>query len=43
MKKLIDFKDENLVKLIQEYADKYCEGNFNQAVRKIAVKFLVGE
>ena len=33
MKKLIDFKD--LQKNIQAYADKYHEGNFNLAVRKL--------
>ena len=40
MKKLIDFKDENLVKCIQAYADKFCEGNFNMAVRMLTTQAL---
>ena len=38
MKKLIDFKA--LQKEIQAYADKYCEGNFNLAVRILIKKAL---
>ena len=38
MKKLIDFK--NMVKDIQVYADKHCEGNFNLAVRVLVKKGL---
>jgi len=34
-KKLIDFKDLNLVKAIQLYADENTEGNFNLAVRQL--------
>ena len=33
MKKLINFKD--LKASIQEYADKYCEGNYSLAVREL--------
>lgn len=40
MKKLIDFKDENLVKEIQEHADEFCEGNFNMAVRMLTAMML---
>ena len=40
MKKLIDFKAEPLVKSIQDYADKYCEGNFNMAVRQLTTNAL---
>ena len=36
MKKLIDFK--GLEKAIQEYADLFCEGNFNLAVRQLTKK-----
>ena len=39
VKKAIDFKESEI--LIQQYADKYCEGNFSMAVRiliKIALK-----
>ena len=38
MKKLIDFKD--MVEAIQEYADLFCEGNFNMAVRQLIKKGL---
>lgn len=38
MKKLIDF--HNHQKAIQEYADKYCEGNFSMAVRLLIKKGL---
>lgn len=41
MKKLIEFK--SLVKEIQEYADKYCEGNFSLAVRVLVKKGLENE
>jgi len=37
MKKLIDLP-ENLIDLIQEFADKNCEGNFSMAVRMILLK-----
>ena len=33
MKKLIDFKE--MWQAIQHYADKNCDGNFNQAVRRL--------
>ncbi len=33
MKKLIDFK--GLEVSIQEYADLFCDGNFNMAVRQL--------
>jgi len=35
MKKLIDFKHVSQVELIQQYADKNHEGNFNLAVRTL--------
>ena len=38
MKKLIDFK--GMCKAVQEYADKYCEGNFSMAVRQLVKKGL---
>lgn len=41
MKKLIDFHNHN--KAIQDYADKYCEGNFSMAVRKLIKKGLENE
>ena len=41
MKKLINF--HNLHKLIQEYADKNCEGNFSMAVRVLIQKGLSNE
>ena len=41
MKKFIDFKD--LWQEIQRYADKYCEGNFSMAVRKLIKKGLENE
>jgi len=34
MKKVIDF-DKDLQKAIQDYADLFCEGNFNMAVRQL--------
>ncbi len=34
MQKLIDFPDEQM-KRIQAYADKECEGNASQAVRRL--------
>lgn len=37
MKKLIDFKNEQLVDKIQSYADEMCEGNFNMAVRMLTL------
>ena len=40
MKKLIDFKGAPLVEAIQEYADKFCEGNFNMAVRMLTTNAL---
>ena len=39
MKKVIDF-DKDLQKTIQEYADLFCEGNFNMAVRQLTKKGL---
>lgn len=39
MKKVIDFGDD-LQKAIQEYADLFCEGNFNMAVRQLTKKGL---
>lgn len=38
MKKLINFK--GLERLIQDYADEQCEGNFNLAVRVLIRKGL---
>lgn len=38
MKKVIDFKD--MAEAIQEYADLFCEGNFNMAVRQLTKKGL---
>jgi hypothetical protein len=38
MKKLIDFKE--MEKQIQDYADLFCEGNFNMAVRQLTKKGL---
>ena len=38
MKKVIDFK--GMVKEIQDYADLFCEGNFNMAVRQLTKKGL---
>ncbi len=35
MQKLIDFPDEQM-KQIQDYADKECEGNASQAVRRLS-------
>lgn len=35
VKKLVDFKDVELVKAIQLYADENTEGNFNLAVRQL--------
>ena len=43
MKKLIDFKTANLVDSIQKYADKFCEGNFNMAVRMLTKNALTEE
>ena len=43
MKKLIDFRKEGLVKTIQAYADKHCEGNFSQAVRVLLLMSLEEE
>ncbi|QDP52077.1 MAG: hypothetical protein Unbinned706contig1000_21 [Prokaryotic dsDNA virus sp.] len=40
MKKVIDFKSMDLVKAIQDYADLFCEGNFNMAVRQLTKKGL---
>lgn len=40
MKKLIDFKSDTLVGSIQKYADKFCEGNFNMAVRMLTKNAL---
>ena len=40
MKKLINFKTTNLIDEVQDFADKYFEGNFSQAVRKLQVKSL---
>lgn len=37
MKKVIDF-DKDLQKAIQDYADLFCEGNFNMAVRQLTKK-----
>ena len=42
MKKVIDF-DGDLQKSIQEYADLFCEGNFNMAVRQLTKKGLSNE
>ncbi len=39
MKKVIDF-DKGLQKRIQDYADLFCEGNFNMAVRQLTKKGL---
>ncbi len=39
-KKEINFKEAELMKAIQEYADLYCEGNFNMAVRQLCAKGL---
>lgn len=38
---LINFKD--LKQQIKDYADKYCEGNFNLAVRQLIKKGLENE
>jgi len=38
MKKWIDFK--NLYNAVKQYADDYCEGNFNLAVRQLVKKGL---
>lgn len=38
MKKLIEFK--GLVRIIKEYADANCEGNFSLAVRQLIEKGL---
>ena len=35
VKKLIDFKDSDLVKAVQLYADENHESNFNLAVRSL--------
>ena len=40
MKKVINFKSLELVRKVQEYADKHCEGNFNLAVRLLVKKGL---
>ena len=40
MKKVIDFKGMDLVKAIQDYADAFCEGNFNMAVRCLTKKAI---
>jgi len=42
MKKVIDF-DKDLQKAIQGYADLFCEGNFNMAVRQLTKKGLSDE
>lgn len=39
IRKEIKFPNE-LVKSIQDYADLFCEGNFNMAVRQLAKKGL---
>lgn len=36
MKKLIDFKDKELVDRIQKHANELYDGNFNKAVRELA-------
>ena len=41
MKKVIDFRD--YTKLIQEYADKHCEGNFSMAVRVLINRGLLAD
>lgn len=41
MKKIIDFR--GMEKAIQEYADLFCEGNFNMAVRQLTKKGLNNE
>lgn len=38
-KKIITFTEDQ-IKQIQAYADTHCEGNFNQAVRKLCIKAL---
>jgi len=38
MKKLIDFQSDELVKKIQDYANKNHDGNFNEAVRELIKK-----
>jgi len=35
MKKLIDFQSEELIKKVQDYANKNYNGNFNKAVREL--------
>ena len=35
MKKLINFKDFEIIQKIQSYADDNCEGNFSMAVRML--------
>ena len=42
-KVLIDFKDMRLVEAIQKYADLHCDGNYTQAVRRMAKKALTDE
>lgn len=37
IRKEIQFQEE-LAKAIQEYADSFCEGNFNMAVRMLTKK-----
>lgn len=38
MKKLIDFKEQ--ASEIQDYANKHCNGNFTEAVRKLVARGL---